>query len=256
MRQYLSGAPRPHGRMPTQVRPTVTLICPFAGTDAELRARARRSQRVGLEDGDELLIADNRPHPAPDLVDASAAPASSYFARHTGRAARHRRVAGVRRRRHASPSRGPPRRLLRRPAPPTTTAVLAGGIDDEVDEDTTVARYIAARRKLDQATTLAPPDGPYAQTANLAVRRAAFEAVGGWPDPVRSGGDADLCWRLAGRRLAASRSGPSARVAAPQPRPRARCSPAAPPRLGDGVARRALARAASRRPRRASWPAA
>jgi GT2 family glycosyltransferase len=60
-----------------------------------------------------------------------------------------------------------------------------------------VARYIARRRKLDQATTLAHPRAPYAQTANAAVRRSAFEAIGGWPDPVRSGGDADLCWRLA-----------------------------------------------------------
>jgi GT2 family glycosyltransferase len=75
--------------------------------------------------------------------------------------------------------------------------VLAGAIEDVVAEDTVVARYIARRRKLDQAVTLAHPQRPYAQTANCAVRRSAFEAVGGWPEPIRSGGDADLCWRLA-----------------------------------------------------------
>ena len=40
-------------------------------------------------------------------------------------------------------------------------------------------------------------DRPFAQTAHCAVRREAFEAVGGFVDAVRSGGDADLCFRLA-----------------------------------------------------------
>ena len=38
---------------------------------------------------------------------------------------------------------------------------------------------------------------PYAQTAHCAVRRSAFEAVGGFREDIRSGGDADLCFRLA-----------------------------------------------------------
>jgi cellulose synthase/poly-beta-1,6-N-acetylglucosamine synthase-like glycosyltransferase len=44
---------------------------------------------------------------------------------------------------------------------------------------------------------------PYIPTCNLAVRRSALESVGGF-SAVRSGGDADLCWRiqLAGGRLA------------------------------------------------------
>ncbi|GAB3464699.1 glycosyltransferase [Kineococcus endophyticus] len=36
---------------------------------------------------------------------------------------------------------------------------------------------------------------PYLPTCNLAVRRSDFDAVGGFSG-VRSGGDADLCWRL------------------------------------------------------------
>nr|WP_276610697.1 glycosyltransferase [Kineococcus siccus] len=36
---------------------------------------------------------------------------------------------------------------------------------------------------------------PYLPTCNLAVRRADFDAVGGF-STVRSGGDADLCWRV------------------------------------------------------------
>jgi GT2 family glycosyltransferase len=36
---------------------------------------------------------------------------------------------------------------------------------------------------------------PYLPTCNIAVRRADLERLGGF-DEVRSGGDADLCWRL------------------------------------------------------------
>lgn len=46
---------------------------------------------------------------------------------------------------------------------------------------------------------------PYLPTCNLAVRRQDLEAVGGF-SAVRSGGDADLCWRILqhpGRRLEA-----------------------------------------------------
>jgi hypothetical protein len=46
--------------------------------------------------------------------------------------------------------------------------------------------------------------GPYLPTCNLAVRRADLEAVDGFAE-IRSGGDADLCWRVLerpGRRLA------------------------------------------------------
>lgn len=49
----------------------------------------------------------------------------------------------------------------------------------------------------------------YFPTANLGVRRAAFEAVGGFL-ATRSGADADLCWRIqesgAGRMLATDRT--------------------------------------------------
>ena len=43
--------------------------------------------------------------------------------------------------------------------------------------------------------TVNPYFRPYAPTCNLAVRHADFDAVSGFL-PVRSGGDADLCWRI------------------------------------------------------------
>jgi GT2 family glycosyltransferase len=169
------------------------VIVPFAGTDEALDRCLAALSRLELREGEELLVADNRPAPRPGLVDARG-PASSYYARQRAAA----RATGewlV----FVDADCVPDPALLDAyfdPAPADATGVLAGGIEDWVDTDSAVARHIAARRKLDQANTLAHPR-PYAQTANAAVRRAAFEGAGGWPDPVRSGGDADLCWRLA-----------------------------------------------------------
>jgi glycosyltransferase involved in cell wall biosynthesis len=58
-----------------------------------------------------------------------------------------------------------------------------------------VSRYSASRHILDQAVCRRHPYKPMAVTANLLVRRAAYEDVGGFLE-VRSGGDSDFCWRL------------------------------------------------------------
>ncbi len=72
---------------------------------------------------------------------------------------------------------------------------------------TWLERYDAVRSPLDlgPARAEARPRRPvpYLVTANLVVRRAAFEAAGGFDEALRCGEDVDLCWRLAaaGRRL-------------------------------------------------------
>ena len=176
------------------MRPSVSVIVPFAGSESELDTALAAMRGLQLREDDELLVADNRPSPRAGLLDASGPP-SSYFARDVAA----RRATGewlVFLDADCIPEPG----LLDayfEPAPGERTGVLAGAVDDWTDEDTRVARHIERRRKLSQSNTLAHPR-PYGQTANLAVRRAAYEAAGGWPDAVRSGGDADLCWRLAG----------------------------------------------------------
>jgi GT2 family glycosyltransferase len=158
------------------------VICPYVGP--------RPSFDLRLSPGDELILEDDNPG------------RSSYAAR--DRAAR--RASGewlV----FIDADCDPDAALLDayfEPPPPAGVGVLAGGIEDEVVEDSAVARYVAAREKMAQPAA-------YAQTANCAVRREAFLAVGGWPEPIVSGGDADLCWRLrdAGWRLEAR---PAARV--------------------------------------------
>jgi len=184
------------------------VIVPFAGSDAALDSCLAAVGRLELREGDELLVADNRPSPRPGLVDARG-PASSYFARDVAA-----RLATGEWLVFLDADCVPEPGLLDAyldPPPGPRVGVLAGAIEDWIDEDTRVARHIARRRKLDQATTLAHPHAPYAQTANAAVRRAAYEAVGGWPEPIRSGGDADLCWRLAARDWTLE-SRPAARV--------------------------------------------
>jgi hypothetical protein len=59
-----------------------------------------------------------------------------------------------------------------------------------------VARYAASRRYLSQAAHFRDVHRPYAITANLLVRRAAWEQVGGFFEGLRSGGDQDFCWRI------------------------------------------------------------
>jgi hypothetical protein len=82
--------------------------------------------------------------------------------------------------------------------PDATTAVLVGAIEDVLPDgvETLASRYACMRRLIDQANTL-DTKHPYAKTANCAIRREAFEQVGGFEDQIRSGGDADLCFRLA-----------------------------------------------------------
>jgi glycosyltransferase involved in cell wall biosynthesis len=81
--------------------------------------------------------------------------------------------------------------------PAGRTGVLAGGIADEPcgPDAPATARFAALAGSMSQANTLGG-EWAYVQTANCAIRREAFEAVGGFCDEIRSGGDADICFRL------------------------------------------------------------
>ena len=183
-------------------RPAIDVVVPFAGSDESLREAAQSLAAMRLGAGDTLTVVDNRPGgPGGDPREVEGvrvvrAPErqSSYFARNRG--------AGL----------GVAEWLLFidadvRPAPDLLdryfdrqpgerTAVLAGGIADvEAGSSTAVGRFLTRSSSMSQANTLRG-DWPYAQTANCAVRRSAFDEVGGFTDTIRSGGDADLCFRL------------------------------------------------------------
>lgn len=57
-------------------------------------------------------------------------------------------------------------------------------------------RFADRQDTLSQKHTLAHKFCPYGQTANLAIRRIAFEKAGLFRPYLTTGGDADICWRI------------------------------------------------------------
>jgi GT2 family glycosyltransferase len=175
-------------------RPAVDVVIPVAGDAGLVAAVLARARTLKLGADDTLTVVDNRGAGVaePDVLVASEM-RTSYFARNAGA------------RRGSAPwllfldadVYAPPDLLERMftAEPAKRTAVLAGAVIDEpAGAGAPVAlRYAEQNRSMSQEVTLAHG---FAQTANCAVRREAFEAAGGFREDVRSGGDADLCWRL------------------------------------------------------------
>ncbi|MGH2918687.1 MAG: glycosyltransferase family 2 protein, partial [Solirubrobacteraceae bacterium] len=182
-------------------RPAVDVIVPFRGSDAALDGLAERLATLNLRAGDTVTVADNRPgawdgERAGVRILGAGERQTSYHARNRGAAA----------------GRAPwlvfidadvlaPEDLLDRyfaRAPDERAGVVAGAVtDEEPGDDSSVAvRYAHLKASMSQETTLADPEWAFAQTANAAVRRAAFAQIGGFEARIRSGGDADLCFRL------------------------------------------------------------
>lgn len=181
-------------------RPRVSVIVPFAGSQEELREVVARLQALRHDDWDELIVADNRPDPVEpeDLGPVRWLRAGGVAAPGTARNAG-ARAASAEWLVFVDADAEPAPDLLDayfEPAPGERAGVLAGGIEDMAAHDSLLARYVGARRMMDQRTTLVHPHAPYAQTANCAVRREAFEVVRGFDEDARWGEDADLCWRL------------------------------------------------------------
>jgi glycosyltransferase involved in cell wall biosynthesis len=190
-------------------RPTVSVVVPFTGTNEQLEDLADRLLQLPRSQGDELIIVDNRPEaeagatklPQGQLADN----AISYRHASAIRSPGHARNAGARLAEgewllFIDADTEPAADLLDayfQPAPKASTAVLAGSITDVAVNRTLAARYVCARHRTDQAITLQRAGQPYAQTANCAVKREAFKQVGGFTEEIRTGEDADLCFRLA-----------------------------------------------------------
>lgn len=75
-----------------------------------------------------------------------------------------------------------------------TVAVAGGRV--ALGGDERLAHRLARREDhVDPTSLLADVFLPYVTTSSMAVRRSALEATGGFA-PLRSGADADLCWRI------------------------------------------------------------
>jgi GT2 family glycosyltransferase len=200
------GADLPAARRLRRVssRPAVDVVLPFRGSDDQLERVVARLAALDVRPGDSVTIADNRR----GAVDGRRGPVRIVGAgeRQTSYHARNRGVAAG-----SAPwlvfldaDVHPPADLLdlyfARP-PADGVGVLAGAVIDSPPANgsaaTAAERYAWLKSSMSQEITLAHAEWAFAQTANAAVRRAAWEQVGGFEEGVRSGGDADLCFRVA-----------------------------------------------------------
>jgi GT2 family glycosyltransferase len=183
-------------------RPFVSVVVPFRGDRAAASRLVAALGDLDLREGDELIVADN-------TVDASA----------TWIAGDGIRVVRATRERSAYHARNEGARLATadwilfldadcRPEPDLLAAyfeesisngcgAVAGQILGEPDQRSFAARYARSRSLFDHAEGLIRASGGGAAGGNLLVRRAAFEQVGRFTEGIRSGGDLDLCRRLA-----------------------------------------------------------
>ena len=178
-------------------RPEISVVMPFAGDEYAARAAIDALLALDLRVGDELILADNS--------GVAVARGGVAVIRATGeRSPAHARNVGAA---HAhaqwilfldADCRAPSGLLDAYFAAPVADDVgaLAGEVVALVEGDTLAARYGSARNFLSQQAHLSHPYRPRAVAANLLVRRAAFEQVGGYYEGVRAAEDTDFSWRL------------------------------------------------------------
>jgi hypothetical protein len=180
------------------MRPAVDVVVPFAGSDAALDDLLHTLGAIEMRTGDTLTVVDNRPggRDRGETVVADPVQQSSYHARNRG-AARGRAPWLL----FIDADVDPAPDILDRyfePLPDEDVGLLAGGVQDAPlsPDPTRAERYAVNAEQMSQTRTLRAGPWAYAQTANAAVRREAFDQIGGFAEGIRSGGDADLCFRL------------------------------------------------------------
>jgi mycofactocin glycosyltransferase len=182
----------------------VDVVVPFGGPRGELDSLRARLARLRLRAGDSVLIVDNTPRrPGPRVSDNGSVPVLRAAERRTPGYARNRgAVEGTAEWIVFFDADTDPREdLLDRyfePPPADSTALIGGGVQDEPvpSDGRPAARYQYMWAGMKQDNTFRLGSWGFPVTANVAVRRAAFEAIGGFRDDIRAGEDADLTYRL------------------------------------------------------------
>jgi GT2 family glycosyltransferase len=187
-------------------RPPVSVVLPFHGSPEDARRTLAALARLELRDGDEVLVADNTGRGVvprdgvATVIDAPDQP-SAYYARNVGAAAaRNPWLLFV------DDDCVPAPDLLDRffdEPPGDDVGALVGEVEGVEGQPGLVPAYARSRGHLGQQVHVEHPVRPWGVTANLLVRRAAWEDVGGFHEGIRSGGDNEFSWRLqdAGWRL-------------------------------------------------------
>lgn len=184
-----------------QARPPVSVIVPFAGDETAARRAISLISLIELGSGDEAILVDNSvdavavalgEQPGVQVLRAGDE-RSSYHARNAGA-----EVAAGEWLLFVDADCRPVPDLLARyfdPGPAAEIGALAGSVLGAPTQTAFLARYAKSRNFLDQDSGMHTHDDA-AATANLAVRRLAFDEIGGFEEGIRSGGDVDLCRRL------------------------------------------------------------
>jgi glycosyltransferase involved in cell wall biosynthesis len=180
-------------------RPPVSVIVPFAGTRDEAGALIAALRQIEMRPGDELIVVDNSgeaivPEADGVTVVRASAQASAYYARNEGAAG----AAGEWLFFTDSDCRPYADVLDQFFEGPVDDGVgaLVGEIEGVADQTALVSRYARSRGHLRQEGHWLYPYRPWGVTANLLVRRSAWESVGGFLEGIRSGGDTEFSWRL------------------------------------------------------------
>ncbi len=182
-------------------RPPVSICVPFLGSPDEATELLQTLVALQIGPGDELIVADN----TPDGILASRASGSSvrvlaatrlrssYYGRNlAAEAASNEWILFFDS--DCRPERDILDRYFEEPIADDVGAV-AGPVLPLLRSRRLMARYAASRSQNKQAPHLRNSFKPFGITANLLVRRRAWEDIGGFLE-VRSGGDADFGWRL------------------------------------------------------------
>jgi hypothetical protein len=190
-------------------RPSVDVVVPFAGSLGELRVVCERMGPLRLRPGDSLLVVDNTPRRGGD---ADRGAEAGELAGVTVLGAADKRTPGFARNRGAARGTAewivfidadaiPEPGLVDRyfdPPPDAMTALIGGGVIDEPVPRTArpIARYAYLRGTMSPERTFGFGEWAYPKSANIAVRRSAFQSVGGFREEIRAAEDADLAYRL------------------------------------------------------------
>ena len=196
-------------------RPGVSVVVPFLGTadDGAADAGGARPPAARPRRRADRRRQHRRRRRSPAAATAGSAwsraprPALGLSRPQRGRGRRGLRRAGCCSRRRLRAARRPPRPPLGARARARDCGVVAGearGAEAQTARSSPAGRGRGVGRSPPTSSTLGPR--PAGTTANLLVRRDAFEAVGGFCE-VRSDADVELCWRHPGAR-------PGARVPA------------------------------------------
>lgn len=184
-------------------RPAVSVCVPFCGSAEDAAELADALGVLELGPNDEIVIADNCVTPTfergagerPQMrVVRATGEQSSYHARNVAAsAARNPWLAFT-----DADCRPRPDLLsaMLEPVPAEHVGAVVGAVHPVLDATTWVSRYTITRQQNKQAMHMRNAYKPFGATANLTVRREVWEAVGGFHEGIRSGGDCDFSWRL------------------------------------------------------------